>query len=140
MSAPMKHWKVPIALYLFFVFLSGSVVGALAYRIYSPPTARGVGSRPRRGTEEFHRQYMEEMRTRLNLSSDQLQKLDGILSRTDERFNDARSQHNQMIRQLREDHVASVRELLTAEQLPKYEQLRTEREQRAKQFKASQGR
>jgi len=134
----MKQWKLPIALYLFLVFVSGAVVGALGYRTYSPPTARGVG--PRRGTEQFHRQYMEEMRTRLNLNSDQMQKLEGILNRTDERFNDARSQHNQMIRQLREDHVASVREILTPEQLPRYEQLRTEREQRAKQLKESKAR
>ena len=80
------------------------------------------------------------MKNRLGLSPDQMQKLDVILNRTDERFNDARSQHNQMIRQLREDHVASVREILTADQLPKYEQLRTEREQRAKQAKELKGR
>ena len=134
----MKHWKIPIALYLFFVFLSGAVVGALGYRTYNPPSARGVG--PRRGTEQFRRQYLDEMRTRLNLSPDQMGKLEVILNRTDERFNDARAQHNQMIRELREDHVASVHEILTPEQLPKYEQLRTERERRAKQLKESRGR
>jgi hypothetical protein len=134
----MKHWKFPIALYLFFVFVSGGVVGALGYRTYNPPTARGVG--PRRGTEEFRRQYLEEMKTRLNLKPDQMEKLEVILNRTDERFNDARAQHNQMVRELREDHVASVREMLTPEQLPKYDQLRTEREQRAKQLKESKGR
>jgi hypothetical protein len=134
----MKHWKIPIALYLFFVFLSGAVVGALGYRTYNPPTARGVG--PRRGTEQFRRQYLDEMRTRLNLSPSQMEKLEAILKSTDERFNDARAQHNQMVRELREDHHASVREMLTPEQLPKYEQLRTEREQRAKQLKESRGR
>jgi len=135
---PMKHWKAPIALYLLLVFASGAVVGALGYRTYNPPTARGVG--PRRGTEQFRRQYMEEMRTRLNLNADQMQKLEGILNRTDERFTDARAQHNQMIQQLREDHVAQVREILMPEQLPKYEQLRTEREQRAKQAREARGR
>ena len=126
----MKNWKSPIALYLFLVFISGSVVGALGYRIYNPPTARSVG--PRRGTEEFRRQYMEEMRSRLSLSPDQMEKLKAILDYTDERFTDARAQHNAMIRQLREDHVASVREILNPDQLPKYEVLRIEREQRAK--------
>ena len=134
----MRHWKLPIALYLFLVFISGAVVGALGYRTYNPPTARGVG--PRRGTEQFRRQYLDEMRMRLNLSPDQMGKLEAILNRTDERFNDARAQHNQMIRELREDHVASVNEILTPEQMPKYEQLRSEREQRAKQLKESRGR
>src|ERR1700682_884571 len=134
----MKHWKLPIALYLFFVFVSGAVVGALGYRTYNPPSARGVG--PRRGTEQFRRQYLDEMQTRLNLNPDQMRKLEVILTHTDERFDDARAQHNQMIRQLREDHVASVHEILTPEQLPKYEQLRTEREHRAKQLKEAKER
>ena len=131
----MKSWKLPIALYLFLVFTSGAVVGALGYRIYNPPSARGVGTLPRRGTEEFRRQYMDEMRTRLGLRPDQMEKLSGIVDRTDERFNDARAQHNEMIRDLREDHVASVRAILTPDQLPKYEKLHAERELRAKQAK-----
>jgi len=130
----MKSWKLPIVLNLFLVFLSGAVVGALGYRIYNPPTARS-NTRLRRGTEEYRRQYLQEMQTRLNLNTDQMEKLKAILDRTDERFNDARSQHNQMIRELRDDHMASVREILTAEQLPKYDKLREEREQRAKQAK-----
>ena len=132
----MKYWKLPIALYLSLVFVSGAVVGALGYRLYSPPLARGVGTLPRRGTEEFRRQYMGEMQTRLNLTPDQMEKLSKIVDRTDERFNDARSQHNEMIREMREDHVASVRAMLTPEQLPKYEQLHAERELRAKQAKS----
>ena len=129
----MKYWKLPIALYLFLVFISGAVVGALGYRVYSPPLARSVG--PRRGTAQYRQQYLDEMRTRLNLSPDQMDKLKVILDHTDERFNDARAQHNEMIRALREDHVAAVRAMLTADQLPKYDQLRSEREQRAKQEK-----
>ena len=129
----MKYWKLPIALYLFLVFISGAVVGALGYRVYNPPLARSVG--PKRGTAQFRQQYLEEMRTRLNLNPDQMDKLKVILDRTDQRFNDARAEHNQMIRELREDHVASVRAILTAGQLPKYDELRAEREQRAKQEK-----
>ncbi len=134
----MKHWKLPIAAYLFVVFLSGAVVGGMAYRLYNPPLARSIG--PRRGTEEFRRQYMDEMRARLNLSPDQIAKLDVILDKTSERYNDARAQHNEMVRQLREDHVAAVRAVLTSEQLPKYEQLREERDQRAQRARALQDR
>jgi hypothetical protein len=92
------------------------------------------------GTEEFRRQYLDEMRTRLNLTPDQMGKLKVILDRTDERYDDARKQHNEMVRQLREDHHAGVRAMLTAEQLPEYEQLRAEREQRAKRARALQER
>jgi hypothetical protein len=134
----MKHWKLPIAAYLFLVFMSGAVVGGMGYRIYNPPSARSIG--PRRGTEEFRRQYLDEMRTRIGLSPDQMDKLKVILNRTDERYSDARAQHDEMVRQLREDHHAGVRAMLTPEQLPKYEQLRAEREQRAKRARALQER
>src|SRR4051794_23809026 len=107
----MKRGNFPIALYLLLVFCSGAVVGALGYRTYNPPVASS-SARPRRGTAEFRRQYLDEMRTRLDLSDDQMQKLNSILDGTDKRFNESRAQHNQIIRELREEHVAKVREIL----------------------------
>ena len=40
----MTRKNLPIAFYLLLVFVSGSVVGALGYRTYNPPTARGSAS------------------------------------------------------------------------------------------------
>ena len=37
----MTRKNLPIAFYLLLVFVSGAVVGALGYRTYNPPTARG---------------------------------------------------------------------------------------------------
>ena len=130
----MKRWNLPIAVYLLVVFLSGSVVGALAYRLYSPPSAKsGSVAAPAKITpEEFRRQYLEEMRTRVNLTPDQMQKLNVILDGTRAQMVEARAQHDQTVKQIREHQFEQVRSMLTAEQLPKYEQVRLEREQRAK--------
>jgi hypothetical protein len=126
----MTRKNLPIAFYLLLVFVSGSVVGALGYRTYNPPTARG--SAPP-SPSEWRRNYIEESRSRLNLSDDQVVKLTTILDQTEARFREAREQENQAIGQIRDEHVERVRTILTPEQLPKYEQLHKEREARSKE-------
>ena len=116
----MKRWNPPIAVYLFLVFVSGSVVGALGYRMYSPPS------------EAWRRQYLDELKTRVNLTQDQLQKVNVILDGTDASFTVARAKHHQEVEKIKEDHRAQLRAILTPEQLPKYEQMRVERDARAK--------
>src|SRR6202163_4673129 len=109
----MKHWKLPIALYLFLVFISGAVVGALGYRTYKPPTA---SSNARVSPEEFRRQYLLEIKTRVNLTDDQLQRVNAILDETRSRFHDARDKHNETVKQIGEEQRAKMRAILLPEQ------------------------
>jgi Spy/CpxP family protein refolding chaperone len=127
----MTRKSLPIAFYLLLVFVSGSVVGALGYRTYNPPTARTVNT-PAPATD-WRKQYMEESKARLDLTADQVTKLRAIMDDTDARFHQARERENQEIREIRDEHIARVRMLMTPEQLPKYEKLHAEREARAKQ-------
>jgi len=127
----MKRWNLPIALYLFLVFVSGAVVGALGYRTYKPPVASSNAPSP----EEARRQYLHEMKTRAGLSDDQLQQVNVIMDETRSRFHDARDKHNQIVKEIGEQQRAKVRAILTVEQLPKVEQLWQERDLRAKQNK-----
>jgi len=127
----MTRKSLPIAFYLLLVFVSGSVVGALGYRTYNPPTARTVSTPP--SQSEFRRHYIDESRTRLALTDDQVAKLSAILDDTETRWAQTREQANQEIRKIREEHFARVRLILTPEQLPKYEALRKERLAKAKQ-------
>jgi Spy/CpxP family protein refolding chaperone len=126
----MTRKNLPIAFYLLLVFVSGSVVGALGYRTYNPPTARGSVAPP---PSEWRRNYIDESRTRLNLTDDQVAKLTAILDQTEARFREAREDENKAIGQIRDEHVERVRTILTPEQLPKYVKLHQEREERAKQ-------
>ena len=128
----MKRWNPPIAVYLFLVFVSGGVVGALAYRMYSPPSAR---SAQRPNPDAWRRQYLQEMQTRVNLTPDQLQKMNVIMDATDANFTQIHEKHHQEIETIKEEHRAKVRAILTPEQLPKYEQLRVERDARQKAAK-----
>lgn len=128
----MKRWNLPIALYLFLVFVSGAVVGALGYRTYKPPTA---SSNSPLSPEDARRQYIREIQTRASLTDDQLQQVNAILDETRTRFHEARDKHNQVVKDIGEQQRAKVRAILTADQLPKVEQLWQERDQRAKQNK-----
>lgn len=125
----MKRGNLPIALYLFLVFVSGAVVGALGYRTYKPPTASSNAPSP----EEARRQYLHEMQTRANLSSDQIQRLSVIMDETRARFHASREEHNAEVKRIGEQQRSKVRAILTADQLPKVEQLWHERDERAKQ-------
>lgn len=126
----MKRGNLPIALYLLLVFVSGAVVGALGYRAYKPPTA---SSNAPVNPEDARRQYLHEMQTRANLSTDQIQKLSTIMDETRARFHASREQHNLEVKQIGEQQRAKVRAILTVDQLPKVEQLWKERDERAKQ-------
>jgi hypothetical protein len=128
----MKFWNIPIAVYLFLVFVSGGVVGALGYRMYSPPAAH---SEPHVSPEVWRRQYLDELKTRVNLTPDQIQKMNSIMDDTDASFTEARNQHHQEIEKIKEDHRAKLRAILSADQLPKYEQFRAERDARMKTSK-----
>jgi hypothetical protein len=128
----MKRWNPPIALYLFLVFISGAVVGALGYRTYKPPTA---SSNARVSPEEFRRLYLEEIKARVSLSDEQLQKVEASLEETRTRFHDARDKHNQIVKQIGEEQRAKMRAILAPEQLPKAEQFWQDRDQRNKQKK-----
>jgi hypothetical protein len=127
----MKRKNLPIAFYLLLVFLSGSVVGALGYRTYNPPIARGGSVRV--PPDEWRKRYIEETRVRVGLSADQVAKLTEFLDQTDRRFHRAREKENQEIQQIGEEHYQRVRGILTQEQLVKYEKLHAEREAKAKQ-------
>jgi uncharacterized membrane protein len=128
----MKRWNLPIALYLFLVFVSGAVVGALGYRTYKPPTA---SSNSPVTPEQARHQYLSEMQSRANLNDTQIQQINGILDETRARFHQARDQHNEVIKQIGEQQRAKVRAILTSDQLPKVEQLWHERDLRAQQKK-----
>jgi Spy/CpxP family protein refolding chaperone len=127
----MTRKNLSIAFYLALVFVSGSVVGALGYRTYNPPAARGSNNPPAPG--EWKRQYMEESKARLNLTDDQVAKLSVIMDQTEGRFREQHEHENEMVQEIREDHIARVRSILMPDQLPKYEALHKERVERQAQ-------
>ena len=127
----MKRSNLLIGFYLVLIFASGITVGVFGTHLY---TARIVSAKApaKPSPEELRREYVNEMQTRLNLTPEQMTKFNQVLDETGAKFHAEREHHNQDVKSIREEHVNRVRALLTEAQLPQYEQLRKEREERAK--------
>jgi hypothetical protein len=69
----MKRSTLSTAFYILLVFLSGAVVGAFAHRLYVVNTV--VSAKP----DEVRHHILDEMRTRLSLSDDQVKQLNAIM-------------------------------------------------------------
>lgn len=127
----MRRSTFSIALYFLLVFGSGICVGAFGYRLATvTPVAAKAKAKP--SPEEWRRQYLIEMHTRLKLTPDQLQHLNSILDETNSRYHDARLKHNEIMKTIKEQQRDKVRAMLKEEQVPAYEKLRLEREAKAK--------
>ena len=124
----MKRSTFAIACYLFLIFASGIVVGAFGYRLYTgtPVSAKA----PKMTGEERRQQYLAEMQDRLKLTPEQNRELNRIVEQSRLLFDDAHHRHEEEIKAIREKHTTAVRAMLTAQQLPEYEKLHAEREQR----------
>jgi hypothetical protein len=125
----MRRSTLTIVGYLLIVFVSGVFVGAYGYRFVSP-VAASAARKP--SPEEWRKQYLKEMESRLKLTPDQLQHLNATLDETQARYHNAREQHNQVMKTIKEQQMNKIRAMLTDVQRPEYEKLRAEREARAK--------
>lgn len=131
----MTKSNLTIALYLLLVFGSGVAVGGFGYRVYSGTPVVIANGGTKMSPEEWRRQYMSEMQTRVKLTPAQSQEVNSILDETRSLFHAAREKHNRELDSLRLAQANKIRAILTDEQRPEYERLRAEREQRAKAAK-----
>ena len=122
----MKRNQVMAAAFAALLFLSGVAVGALGHRYYAPPSVLA-------GPEVARHKYVQEMQDRLKLTPAQVTQLETIMHETKAKTRAVRdSIHPQML-QIKQDHIARVRSILTPEQIPVYEKLVAEREQRSRE-------
>jgi Spy/CpxP family protein refolding chaperone len=110
------------------LFICGAAIGALADHYY---TATAVSAKT--GAEGFRERYISEMRQKVNLTPAQITQLEQILDETKAKVKTVRDLYHPAMLKIREDQIARVKGILTAQQVPAYEQLVAERERRAKE-------
>ncbi len=132
----MKRSTTSAALWLLVVFLSGTAVGAVGYRLYTVKrvSADVVPPAPvkRLSPQEFRQNYMEELRSKLKLDDAQVQKLGAILDDTKVSFDAERKRSQTAMKQIHDGQVASVRSILTDAQKPEFDKVHAEREKHRK--------
>jgi hypothetical protein len=123
----MPKYKLSAVLSLLLVFLSGSVLGAVAYRLYavdaSPVVAR---KQPKMNPEEFRKHYVEEFRTKVKMDDQQVAALQQILDQTRAEFHTVRDKMNAEGEKIQAAQVEKINAILREDQRPLYAGLRAE--------------
>src|SRR5689334_6296954 len=135
----MRRTNFSTAVYVLLVFLSGGVVGGFAHRLYMLNSVVAVSPGPK--PEDWRRDYLNKMQTRLSLSPEQVNQLGVILDSTRNAFQqvkdkwwarEGREKARPEMRAVQEKQVQKVNEILTEKQRSEYEiyrnELRKERE------------
>jgi hypothetical protein len=129
-----------VALYVIVIFASGAVMGFYSHRFYD---VSSVSASAARNPDEFRRQYMAEMKSRLKLSQDQAAQLSAILDETRAQFRATRDSIEPQLQatrntiepqlqHLRENQQERIHAILSPDQQSEYDKIRAERAERMK--------
>jgi hypothetical protein len=121
------------------VFVIGFAAGALALNLYQQLTASKGKDRPQHGAEFL----VNKMNEKVGLTQGQQDLIRKILDETNDKYRDLRinviepriKDVEPQLNAVRQESRDRIRALLTAEQLPKYEQMILEREKMREQEK-----
>jgi uncharacterized membrane protein len=124
----MKRSSLALVVYLLLVFLSGILAGGFAYGLY---IQRSMGAKATpRTPAEYRSRYVQEMRSRLKLSEDQVRQLNAIMDASRLRYREFREKQKPELEAIDAERVKQLHAMLTDPQRREYEQMRQEREQR----------
>jgi hypothetical protein len=123
----MKRNQWTAAVMAVLLFCCGAAVGALGHRYY---TSTGVNAK---SAEDFRHRYVSEMRSKLSLTSSQVAQLEIILDETKAKFKAVKDSYRPAMLEIKKEQVSRVKSILTPPQIPVYERLVAEREQRMKE-------
>jgi Spy/CpxP family protein refolding chaperone len=120
----MRRSNLTTLLYLVLVFASGMVLGGFANRLYMMKTVSAAPSTKTRA--EFHEKYIQEMRTKLQLTDPQVAELKQIIEATDHSL-------REMHRSIDAEHAQKVAAMLNDSQKAEYAKIREERERKRRE-------
>lgn len=123
----MKRNQWAAGLFAVLLFCSGAAVGALGHRYYSATVVSAKTS------DDFRHHYVAEMESKLKLSQGQIGQLENILDETKAKYKAVRDSYHPQMVSIRSEQIERVKSILTPAQVPAYERLVAEREQRARE-------
>lgn len=109
------------------LFGCGVAAGVLGHRYYSETVMASKAT-----AADFRQQYLSEMKSKLHLSSPQVDQLQSILDETKAKAKAVRDHYHPEMVKIKEEQISRVKSILTPQQVPAYEQLVAERERRGR--------
>jgi uncharacterized iron-regulated protein len=131
----MPKSKFSALLTLLLVFLSGVLVGGLAYRLYNVSVVAAPSNAKRPDPEEARKHIVADMRDHLKLDARQVDQLQQIFDQTREKFDQMHGRMNAEGQAIRTSHLEKIKTILRPDQLPLYDQWRADRDRERKQHK-----
>jgi hypothetical protein len=108
------------------LFSSGALVGALTHRYV-------VSNSVVKASDVMRKRYVDEMQTRLSLTPAQVNQLQTILDDTKAKYIAVRDAYRPAMLEVKGQQIQRVKSILTARQVPIYEQLLADREKRSQE-------
>jgi hypothetical protein len=133
----MKLTRSAIALYVGLIFASGAVLGVFGNRLYNAST---VSAKAPASPDEFRKMVVAEYKRRLQLTDEQVQKVNLILDETQAQVKEIHAKSDPAMKAVHDNQVEHMIQILTPAQQGEYENMRKERqEQRQKQHGGRSG-
>jgi len=138
----MKLSRATIALYVGLVFVSGTVLGFFGNRLYSASTVSarqtGVESTAKAGAppptpEEFRKWLTGYYQKRLELTGDQVQKMNIILDESQAQVKAVHARMDPELDAVRANQITRMNLMLTPTQQAEYDKMRKERQEKEKE-------
>jgi hypothetical protein len=123
-----NQWAATVLAIL--LFCLGAAVGALAERYYHTAVVDA------KTAEDWRESYVREMKSKLSLSDTQVRQLETILDETKARYKAVRDSYRPAMLRVKEGQINEVKSILSPKQVPVYEKLVAEREQRHREQEA----
>ena len=123
---------------LLLVFLSGMLVGGFTYRFYNVSVAAAPNSGKKLDPEEARKHIVADMRDRLKLDARQVEQLQQIFDQTRDQFHQFHDKMNAEGQAIHNGQIEKIKAILSADQLPVYDQWRAERDRERQQRRQSE--
>jgi len=132
----MKLSRATIVFYVGLVFVSGTVLGFFANRLYSATTvsaSKTAATKNPPTPEEFRKWLTGYYQKRLELGDDQVQKMNLILDESQAQVKAIHAQMDPQLDAVHANQITRMNLMLTSAQQTEYEKMRKERQEKEKE-------
>jgi molecular chaperone GrpE (heat shock protein) len=134
----MQISATKVACYLTLIFGGGVATGYFGNRLVSAPAVSASPS-PARNNDDWRKHFTDSMRLRLSLTETQLKQLNEILDDTRVEYRLLRQRYKPEMDKIHQGQVEKIKKILQTGQLPEFDKMEREREEKMRARESGPG-